>query len=268
VNATIHRLASAGQAAPRAGGLAARFAPAAGGTAARGLIVALGAATMVLAGCSIPQRLVVRDSNSPEANALVTLRPALWARREGPARGFELGYQEFRAEGDHLLASGQTLSAGPQVINGPDVLAQRAKVMALHFGFADRFYFGRSFELDVSAGGMKFDVEYELRPQSGVTGTLPFARTFTLPYGSITPRWRFNSVLALEGRFGAAGLTDRAQHERFDAALALSPVPQLSLRLGYAWRRTQVGSWSDPIFDTIDLRIRARGPMAGLKLDF
>lgn len=223
---------------------------------------------LVVAGCgSVPQRLALRDTNTNDAAVHVSVRPPAWARAGGPARGFEAGYQQFRAEGDQVLAAGEAINVGAQAITGPDTLLQKAKVAAWHFGFADRFYFGPAFELDVSVGGLKLDVDYELRPQSGVVGTQPFARSNTLPYGSITPRWRFSPLLALEARVAAAS-ADRAGHHRQDAALVLSPVPQVSLRLGYSWQRTSIGSWSDPIFDNVDLRIRARGPAASLRLDF
>ncbi|MBL8324851.1 MAG: hypothetical protein JNJ89_07825 [Rubrivivax sp.] len=228
------------------------------------------AATALLAGCATePQRLLLRDTGARDAAFHAALRPPTWARAGGaPSRGFELGYQQYRAEGPQALAAGQSLAVGAQSIAGPDTLLQNAKVVAWHFGYADRLSAGRSFEFDYSAGGMKLDVDYELRPQSGVLGTQPFARSNTLPYGSITPRWRFGPMLAVEARLAAAGLTDRAEHYRHEAALVLSPVPPLALRLGYAWQRTSIASWSDPLFDNVDLRIRARGPAASLRLEF
>lgn len=223
----------------------------------------------LLAGCGPLQRLTLRDKDSNEGDVLVSVRPAAWARSgaAGPGRGFEAGYQQYRASGDQVLAAGESLSAGPQVVTGPDVLAQKAKVAAWYVGFTDRFYFGPAFELDVGVGGMKLDVDYELRPRSGVTGAQPFARSNTLPYGAITPRYRFGPNLALEARLAAAA-NARASHDRQDVALVLSPMPQLALRLGWSWRRTSIESWSDPVFDNVDLDIRARGPAVSLRLEF
>lgn len=224
----------------------------------------------VLAGCGTePQRLTLRDTSTNDAAFHIALRPAAWARANGnPARGLEAGYQQYRAEGPQVLASGQSINVGAQTIPGPDTLQQKAKVVAWHFGYTDRLYLGPSFEFDYSAGGMKLDVDYELRPQSGIVGAQPFARSHTLPYGSVTPRWRFGPMVAMEARLSAAGATDRVEHNRHDVALVLSPVPQVSLRLGYAWQSTSVASWSDPLFDNVDLRIRARGPAASLRLEF
>lgn len=222
----------------------------------------------LLAGCAVPQRLTLRDSNSNDAALLISLRPAAWGRPGGPARGFEAGYQQYRAEGPATLGTGETLTLSGQLVTGPAVLDQKAKVVASHFGFVDRFYFGPSFELDVGVGGLKLDVDYELRPQSGAIGTQPFARSHTLPYGTITPRQRLSPLFALEARLAVAGALDRAGHERLDAVFVVTPVPQASLRLGYSWRRTGITSWSDPVFDYLDLRIRARGPAASLRLDF
>jgi hypothetical protein len=234
-------------------------------------VVAVAAlAAVALAGCTTePQRLTLRDPGATDAAFHIALRPVAWARANGgPARGFEAGYQQYRAEGPQTLSSGQSISVGAQLIPGPDTLLQKAKVAAWHFGYTDRLYFGPSFEFDFSGGGMRLDVDYELRPQSGIVGAQPFARSNTLPYGSVTPRWRFGPGLALEARLSVAGITDRAEHNRQEAALVLNPVPQLALRLGYAWQRTSIASWSDPLFDNVDLRIRARGPAASLRVEF
>lgn len=223
----------------------------------------------MLAGCGAnPQRLTLRDSSSRDADVIVTVRPASWARRGGPARGFEAGWQQYRAEGTQDLATGESLIVGSTTLTGPDVLLQQAKVVTWHFGFTDRFYFGPAFELDLGVGGMKADMDYELRPQSGVVGPQPFGRSYTLPYGAITPRYRFGPFFALEARLVAAGLTDDAEHRRYDGALVLSPVPQVSLRLGYSHRRTRIVVYSDPIFSSVDVTVRGRGPSASLRIDF
>jgi hypothetical protein len=224
----------------------------------------------LLAGCvANPQRLTLRDSSSPDADVMLTVRPEAWSRRGGgPARGFEAGYQQYTAEGTQALATGETLSVRTTAINGPDVLLQKAKVATWHFGFTDRLYFGPAFEFDVGVGGMKADMDYELRPQSGVVGVQPFGRSYTLPYGAITPRYRFGPYVAVEARLLAAGLTDETEHRRYDAALVLSPVPQLSLRLGYSNRRTRIVVYSDPVFSSVDVTVRGSGPSASLRLDF
>ncbi|MBI5718917.1 MAG: hypothetical protein HZC37_14700 [Burkholderiales bacterium] len=232
-------------------------------------LMMLSAIVALLAGCGTnPQRLTLRDSSSRDADAIVTVRPAAWGRRGGPARGFEAGYQQYRAEGTQDLATGETLSVRGTTLTGPDVLLQQAKVVTWHFGFTDRFYFGPAFELDLGVGGMKADMDYELRPQSGVVGTQPFARSYTLPYGAITPRYRFGPYVALEARLVAAGLTDDAEHRRYDGALVLSPVPQVSLRLGYSHRRTRIVVYSDPVFSSVDVTVRGQGPSASLRIDF
>lgn len=231
------------------------------------VLIALVAA---LAGCGTdPQRLTLRDSGSRDADVLVTVRPEIWSRRSGGrARGFEAGFQQYRAEGTQDLAPGETLNVSANVITGPDVLLQKAKVATWHFGFTDRFYFGPAFELDLGVGGMKADLDYELLPQSAVVGAQPFARAVTLPYGAITPRYRLGAHVALEARLLAAGLTDNAEHRRFDGALVLSPVPQVSVRLGYSHRRTRMQVYGDPVFSSVDLTVRGRGPSASLRLDF
>lgn len=228
--------------------------------------LALGAA---LAGCSLsPQRLALRDSDSRDAELMATLRPAVWSRGDRPARGFEAGLQRYRAEGTQALETGESIVAGGTSITGPDELLQKARVTTWHFGYVDRLYFGPAFEFDVGVGGMKTEVAYEFVPRSGVTGAQPFGREVTLPYGTVTPRWRFNPFVALEARLLAAGLTDNAEHRRHDAALVLGPLPQVALRLGYSWRRTGISSWNDPLLERVDVRIRARGPAASLRVDF
>lgn len=225
--------------------------------------------TATLAGCGVvPQRLTLRDTQANDAALHVSLRPTAWSRADGrPARGFEAGYQQFRAAGPADLASGETVSIRNQTITGPDTLQQKAKLAAWHFGYTDRLYLGPAFELDVSVGGLRLDVNYELRPQSGSVGPQTLSHDSTLAYGSVTPRVRFGPLLALEARIATAGNVD-ADHDRHDAALVLTPVPQVALRLGYAWQRTNVTLWSDPLFTNIDLRVRARGPMASLRIEF
>jgi hypothetical protein len=236
----------------------------------RPLAALAAAAALLTAGCGLsPQRLTVRDTKSNDADLLVSLRPAAWSRRDsGPSRGFEAGAQQYRAEGAQDLATGDTLTVRGSTITGPDVLLQKAKIATWHFGFADRFYFGPAFELDIGVGGMKVDLDYELRPQSGAVGAQPFARSVTLPYGAITPRYRLGEHIAIEARLVAAGLTDDAEHRRYDATLVLRPVPQVALRLGYSDRRSRLVAYSDPVFSSVDLTVRARGPMAGLRIDF
>jgi len=239
-----------------------------GRRAARAALAAT--ALALLAGCGInPQRLTMRDSSSRDADLVVTVRPEAWARRSGGrARGFEAGYQQFSAEGTQALGTGEVLTVRGTAITGPDVLLQNAKVVTWHFGFTDRFYFGPAFKFDIGVGGMKTDMDYRLVPLSGVVGTQPFAREYTLPYGAITPRWRFGPHVALESRLVAAGLTDDAEHRRYDAALVLSPVPQVSVRLGWSHRRTRLVVYSDPVFSSADVTVRAQGPSASLRIDF
>jgi hypothetical protein len=212
---------------------------------------------------------LLRDTSTQDAALFVSLRPALWARSgAGPSRGFEAGCQQYRSEGPQVLAAGQSLVVGGQTIAGPDTLLQKAKVVAWHFAYTDRLYFGPSFEFDFSGGGVKLDVDYELRPQSGVVGTQPFARSNTLPYGSVTPRWRFGPAVAMELRLAASAALDDVAHNRHEVALVLQPLLPLALRLGYAWQRTTIRAWNDALFDNVDLRIRARGPAASLRLEF
>lgn len=227
-------------------------------------------ALAMLAGCGInPQRLTLRDSSSRDADAIVTVRPAAWSRGSGgPARGFEAGYQQFRAEGTQDVLPGETVVVSGTGIAGPDVLQQQAKVVTWHFGFTDRFYFGPAFEFDIGVGGMKTEMSYELVPRSGVVGRQPFAREYTLPYGAVTPRWRFGPHVAIESRLVAAGLTDDAELRRYDAAVVLSPAPQVSLRLGWSHRRTRLVVSSDPVFSSLDVTVRSQGPQASLRIDF
>lgn len=237
---------------------------------APGFLLALLGALALLGGCvSEPQRLALRDNSSRDADVVVTVRPEAWSRRSGgPARGFEAGYQRYRAEGPQTLATGESIIVRGTPIPGPDTLDQKATIATWHLGFTDRFYFGPAFELDVGVGGMKMEMSYELVPRSGAVGAQPFAREVTLPYGAITPRWRFGPHVALESRLTAAGLTDDAEHRHYDVGLLLSPVPQLTLRLGYSQRRARLDAYADPVFSSVEVVTRSRGPSLGLRVDF
>lgn len=227
-------------------------------------------AALLTSGCGVtPQRLMFGDS-SKDGDVLVAIRPQAWARRDaaGPGRGFEAGYHQDGASGTQALNSGETVFVRNGQINGPDTLLQTAKFVSWHFGYADRFYFGPAFELDIGAGGMRLELDYSLRPQSGVIGTRTFARDFTLGYGAITPRYRFSPYVALEARIVAAGEPAEVEQRRIDGAVVLRPVPQVALRLGYSSRKTTIETFGDGSFSSLDITVRSRGPTAGLRIDF
>jgi hypothetical protein len=236
---------------------------------ARFLCAACAIATLGLAGCGTqPQRMNIRDTNAPDATAFVSLRPTVWSRAGGrPARGFEAGYQQFTASGPQALSAGETLLVNGQSIPGPDTVAQKAKVAAWHFGYTDRLYFGPVVEFDIAVGGLKLDIDYELRAQAAPVGPLTLANAETLPYGSITPRYRFGPMLALEARIAAASNAE-SRHNRQDLSLLITPVPQLMLRLGYARQRTSMEVPRVAFFDGLEVQINARGPAASLRLEF
>jgi hypothetical protein len=82
----------------------------------------------------------------------------------------------------------------------------------------------------------------------------------------LTPRWRFNDWLAVEFRFSAFNASAWAAGQSYEAAVVLSPVPQMSMRLGYSERKHDVTAFVPDWYSEVN--IRARGPLATLQFDF
>lgn len=222
---------------------------------------ALGVVLVCLAGCGT-QRVPVTDNNS----SALALRAAIYtqtaARGEHSGPGIECGYEGYSAKAARTLALGELFSLGGVDLVGPDTLRQRATVGRVHVAYTHRLRYGPNFELEPFVGVARVELRYRAEPtNSALRPALNVAQTGVI--GGITPRWRFNEWLALELRItGANGR--RTDSFSSDAAVVLSPAPNLSLRLGFSEREQSARDEAN----TSWIEVRARGPSASLLFEF
>ena len=141
-------------------------------------------------------------------------------------------------------------------------MRQRATVEHFHVAYTHLLRYGPNFELEPFVGATRMRFRYAAEPSvSGVRPVLNTSRTGVI--GGITPRWRFNEWVAIELRVTG---TNGSGMEGFttDAGLLLSPIPNLSLRLGYSKREHSV---RDDLSLTL-VEVDAKGPTARLQFDF
>jgi hypothetical protein len=228
------------------------------------LALAAGCTTTLLAGCSDLQNVRIRDHDSPAASVRVTVRPDFLARNASSQGGIELAYDRYRARDTQDLLAGQsvTVGSGLQTVQGPDTLRNEATVEEGHVAYTHRFSHGAHFQVEPLLGVSR------LRMKVGVEPAVS-AQRLRVDHGSthffygVTPRWRFNELVAVELRLqGSHG--DEVRGYSTDLGVLLNPVPQVGLRIGYSERR-HYGTLNDSLSD---MDIRVRGPSATLLLDF
>lgn len=227
--------------------------------------LAASATLLGLTACGTVQNVPIQDHNSPALSVRGTIhaRSGTSGRSEGP--GVEVGYERYKASDTQSLAAGQSLVLEGGSISGPETLQHDARMRYGYVAYNHRLRFGDHFELEPFVGAAR--VHLNMQSVAASSGTvLAFDRLRTGVIGGVTPRWRFNDWVAVEARFSYLQAAPWATGETYEAALVLSPVPQVSLRLGYSERKhdikpSVIGWWSE-------VNIRARGPMATLQFDF
>jgi hypothetical protein len=222
-------------------------------------VAALGA---LLVGCSGLQGVQVHDHNAASVALRATVRPQAWAHGQRSEGGIEFGYERYRGVGTQALALNTFIDVGSQIVNGPDTLRNELTVQQAHVAYTHRFHFGRTFELEPLVGVANLNLALKVKPTTALLQPSDES-SITTVFGGITPRWRFSDKVAIEARF--TGVTGTLLHgNTLDASLLLSPVPNLTLRVGYADRNlyfTQRNSLSD-----VDMQ--AQGPSVSLSFDF
>jgi hypothetical protein len=218
-----------------------------------------------LAACGSVQSVPVRDQNSPAFAVRGTFhgKSGEASRPAGP--GIEVGYERYSAKDTQVLGVGQSVVLEGASFTGPDTLQHKARMQYGYVAYNHRLRFGESFELEPFVGAARVHFKLHTHRSSGTGATgVDDRRTGVL--GGVTPRWRFNDWLALEARFSYLYTSAWATGESYEAALVLSPVPQVSLRLGYSERKHDIESAVPGA--TSEVNVRARGPMATLQFDF
>jgi hypothetical protein len=225
---------------------------------------ALPALLCLLTGCGTLQSVPIKDNESPAFAVRGT-----WHAKQGEASrssgpGIEAGYEGYRARDTQQLAAGQSILLEGGAIVGPDTLRHEARLRMGYVAYHHRFRFG-SFELEPFGGVTR--VHLKVRTDTASGSSIPsFDEVHTGGIGGVTPRWRFTDGLAAEFRFSYFSAGAWAHGESYEAALVLSPAPQVSLRVGYSERKHDVEAFVPGWYSEVN--IRARGPMATLQFDF
>lgn len=218
-----------------------------------------------LSGCGAVQSLPIKDNNS----ASYAVR-ASWHGRSGELNersgpGVEVGYEGFRARDTQTLAAGQSLILEGGTVFGPETLRHDARLQLGYVAYKHLLRFGSSFQLEPFAGATRVRLKITSQTSGGNSlQVLNDQRTGLI--GGVTPRWRFNDWLAIEARMTYFNASAWAHGQSYEAAVVLSPSPNVSLRLGYSERKHDI----DPVVSGLEseVNIRARGPLATLQFDF
>lgn len=224
------------------------------------------AAASLLAGCgAFPDAVHVNDRNSSVASVRVTVRPETWARNAESLRGVQVGYERYRAEGTQELRAGQEvrLNPGDAPLPGPDSLRNEVTVAHAYLGYSHTFLFGRHLEMEPVFGVAHLRFDAKVKPTvSLLQPSTHYSRA--VAYGGLTPRWRFNDLMALELRMTWSGRSLDIATRNADLGLVLRPEKHVGLRLGYSWRES---GWGTDYLSS-EVSVRARGPSASLLFDF
>lgn len=223
------------------------------------------ATLLMLVGCGSVQNVPVRDRDSPAPSVRGSFHrtPAGASRPAGP--GIEVGYERYSARDTQTLAPGQSVILERASFIGPGTLRHEARMQYGYVAYNHRFRLGDRFELEpfIGAARAHFKLQTTRADGTGATG-VDDRRTGAI--GGVTPRWRFNDWVAFEARLAYLYTSAWASGETYEAALVLSPVPQVALRLGYSQRKHDIESAAPGA--TSEVNVRARGPMATLQFDF
>ncbi|MGY4829762.1 hypothetical protein ACVNIS_14420 [Sphaerotilaceae bacterium SBD11-9] len=222
----------------------------------------------VLAGCGSVQNAYVKDTNAPAYAVRATLRGGhgeAGGQKYGP--GIEFGYEGYRAEGTQSLAAGETIWLPGGMLSGPQMLSHDARVEQFYVAYNHRLRFGRHFEVEPYVGVTRAQLKFDTTPSaSGATLKLLDDRGTGVTAG-LTPRWRFNDLVATEFRYNYIETSEFVRGSSYELAVVVNPVPQVGLRLGWSDRRHFVKSDATPQVGS-EVSIRARGPLATLQFDF
>lgn len=233
----------------------------------RSASVVLGATALAgLVGCQGLEGARVRDNSSPAVAVRATFRPDALMRGDGSRGGIEVGYDRYRGKDTQTLNAGQNVDLNDLRVDGPDSLNNEVTVQLLHMAYTHRARWGSNFEFEPMLGGGRQGLRFKIDPTNSALRPEISRYMPVFVYG-LTPRWRFNDTLALEGRVsGTVGGSNGnlVRTYSFDAGLLVSPAPNVALRIGYSDRRL-----SAELTDSLsEVDVHVRGPAAALVFEF
>ncbi|MEO8155735.1 MAG: hypothetical protein ABI605_21940 [Rhizobacter sp.] len=219
----------------------------------------------MLAGCGAIQHVPVNDDNSASVAVRASFHRRSAETNERYGSGIEVGYESYRARDTQTLAAGESISLDGGTVFGPSTLQHEARLRQGYVTYNHLLRFGPHFQLEPFVGLTRVNLRIRSDPGSGST-LLLLDEWRSGVLGGVTPRWCFNDWVAIEARLSYFDTGDWVHGKSYEAALVLSPVPNVSVRLGYSERYHDVetlgSGWSS------EVNIRARGPLATLQLNF
>jgi hypothetical protein len=218
--------------------------------------------TALLTGCGSYTDLRADDGSTPVGSLRAVHRFG-----GGPGGGgLELDLQGVRGKATQQLASFDQANLGNQTIRGPVQLQHTAEAQHAQLAYNHRLFVNAPVEFEWFAGVALHRIQWRTSSSNPADPRLAFTNTWYGPAGGVAARFKLGPIVALEMRYSGAAEFDSLDGSRASAevALAISPVQQVQLRLGFADSRSSY----QPDGSASDLRLRARGPFAGLALAF
>jgi len=230
------------------------------------LRLALPLAFLALAatGCNSLQHVNVHDKSASKFATRVVVRPDGFPATKRSKGGIELGYEQYRGNGNQRVESGNQVTLDGNTITGPDTLRNEVKIQQGHVSYNHLINFGR-FELEPRVG-----LAFQQVDVTAVSATNPALAPLstrergTYLSGGITPRFKFNDMMAIEARL-ALSLASGRRSADGELMLVFNPAPTLSLRAGYFKREQHL---SGDFGTHSNLEVELSGPSAALVLNF
>lgn len=222
-------------------------------------VAALGAALM--GGCGVfPQPVALNDKGVATASLRVLHRFG------GGPGGLEADYQGLRARGTQALGEFSDVTFDGNTITGPALLDHRVNLHHAHLVYNRRLFTGSPVQMEWFAGAAAHRLAWSTASRTPGAPALQTARNWVGATGGVTGVLVLNPALELQLRYSGAVSVESitAGRNAGELVLAWSPAPQLQLRLGYA----QSLASFELVDGNSDLRLRTRGPFAGLQIGF
>lgn len=215
------------------------------------------------AGCSSPTRLHVDDGSTPVGSFRAVHR---FGGASSGGGGLEIDVQSVRGQASQALASTESAQLGDQALQGPAQLLHTAEAQHVQLAYNRRLFVDSPVELEWFAGVAAHQLRWHTTGGGAPADGARFKNSWYGPAGGVMARFKLGSAAAVELRYAAAVELSSLDGSRtsVELAFAFSPVQQMQLRLGFADARSS----HDADSATSDLRLRARGPFAGLAFAF
>ncbi len=212
-------------------------------------------------GCGVfPQPVALNDS------AVTTGSLRVLHRFGGGPGGLEADYQGLRAKGTQALATFSDITFDGNTITGPALLDHQVSQHHGHLVYNRRLFAGHPVQMEWFAGAAAHRLSWSTASRTPGAPGLQTTRSWVGATGGVTGVLAVSPALELQLRYSGAVSVDSmtATRNAAELVLAWAPVPALQLRLGYGQNQSN----HELVDGNSDLRLRSRGPFAGLQIGF